>query len=33
MKKPMPEAAETASTPILDIAGPRATIRLNRPSI
>ena len=27
----MPEAAETASTPILEIGGARATIRLNRP--
>ena len=27
----MPEAEETASTPILDIGGARATIRLNRP--
>jgi enoyl-CoA hydratase/carnithine racemase len=27
----MPEPADAASTPILDIAGPRATIRLNRP--
>ena len=27
----MPDAAETASTPILDIDGARATIRLNRP--
>ena len=27
----MTEAAETASAPILDINGPRATIRLNRP--
>ncbi len=27
----MPEAAETASTPLLDIDGARATIRLNRP--
>lgn len=31
MNTPMPEAGETASTPILEIAGPRATIRLNRP--
>jgi enoyl-CoA hydratase len=31
MSTPMPEAAEAATTPILDIAGPRATIRLNRP--
>ena len=28
MEKPLPEAA---STPILDIGGARATIRLNRP--
>ena len=27
----MSEAAETASTPLLDIEGARATIRLNRP--
>jgi enoyl-CoA hydratase len=27
----MPDAAETASTPLLDINGARATIRLNRP--
>jgi enoyl-CoA hydratase/carnithine racemase len=27
----MPDAAETASTPLLDIRGARATIRLNRP--
>ena len=27
----MPEAAETASTPLLEIDGARATIRLNRP--
>src|SRR5687768_4021013 len=31
MSTPSPEAADTASTPILAIAGPRATIRLNRP--
>jgi enoyl-CoA hydratase/carnithine racemase len=31
MEHPMPEAAETASTPLLDIDGARATIRLNRP--
>jgi enoyl-CoA hydratase len=31
MEKPMQEAAATASTPLLDIDGPRATIRLNRP--
>lgn len=31
MTKPVPDAADTASTPILQIAGPRATIRLNRP--
>ena len=31
MEKTRPEAAEPASTPILDIRGPRATIRLNRP--
>ena len=31
MENPMPEAADTASTPILDIGGARATIRLNRP--
>ena len=28
----MPDAAEAASTPVLDIDGARATIRLNRPS-
>lgn len=27
----MPDTAEAASAPLLDIAGPRATIRLNRP--
>jgi enoyl-CoA hydratase/carnithine racemase len=31
MEQPMSEAAETASTPLLDIDGARATIRLNRP--
>ncbi len=31
MEKTRPETPEPASTPILDIAGPRATIRLNRP--
>ncbi len=31
METPKPEAEETASTPILDIGGARATIRLNRP--
>jgi enoyl-CoA hydratase/carnithine racemase len=31
MEKPMPEATEAASTPILEIGGARATIRLNRP--
>ncbi|MDB5580881.1 MAG: 3-hydroxybutyryl-CoA dehydratase [Bradyrhizobium sp.] len=31
MSTPMPDPAESASTPILDIAGARATIRLNRP--
>jgi enoyl-CoA hydratase len=31
MEKKMSEAAETASTPRLDIEGARATIRLNRP--
>jgi enoyl-CoA hydratase/carnithine racemase len=31
MEKTMPEAAETATTPLLDIEGARATIRLNRP--
>jgi enoyl-CoA hydratase len=31
METTMTEAAETASAPILDINGPRATIRLNRP--
>ena len=31
MEKPSPESPETASTPILELAGPRATIRLNRP--
>ena len=31
MKKNMPEAAGTASTPLFDISGARATIRLNRP--
>ena len=31
MDKPLPESAETASTPVLEIKGPRATIRLNRP--
>jgi enoyl-CoA hydratase len=31
MEKAMPEAAATASTPLLDIDGARATIRLNRP--
>jgi enoyl-CoA hydratase len=31
MEKKMSEAAETASTPLLDIEGARATIRLNRP--
>src|SRR6202047_1189528 len=31
MEKPMSEAATTASTPLLDIDGARATIRLNRP--
>jgi enoyl-CoA hydratase len=31
MEHPMPEAEETASTPILQIDGARATIRLNRP--
>lgn len=31
MEKNRPEATEPASTPVLDIAGARATIRLNRP--
>jgi enoyl-CoA hydratase/carnithine racemase len=31
MEKKMSEAAETASAPLLDIEGARATIRLNRP--
>src|ERR1700689_328279 len=31
MEKIMPEAAATASTPLLEIDGARATIRLNRP--
>ena len=31
MSTPMPEAADAASTPILEIGGARATIRLNRP--
>jgi enoyl-CoA hydratase len=31
MKTTMTESAETASAPVLDIDGPRATIRLNRP--
>jgi enoyl-CoA hydratase len=31
METTMSEAAETASAPVLDIDGPRATIRLNRP--
>lgn len=31
MEKNRPEATETASTPILELAGARATIRLNRP--
>src|SRR6202521_3492332 len=31
MEKKMSEATETASTPLLDIDGARATIRLNRP--
>src|ERR1700719_1829500 len=31
MEKTMSEAATTASTPLLDIDGARATIRLNRP--
>jgi len=31
MEETRPEATDTASTPILAIAGPRATIRLNRP--
>jgi enoyl-CoA hydratase len=31
MEKTMSDAAETASTPLLDIDGARATIRLNRP--
>jgi enoyl-CoA hydratase len=31
MERKMSEAAETASTPLLDIEGARATIRLNRP--
>jgi len=31
MEKTMPEAAGTASAPLLDIDGARATIRLNRP--
>src|SRR3984893_7814689 len=31
MEKAMSEAAATASTPLLEINGPRATIRLNRP--
>ncbi len=31
MEKTRPEAQETASTPLLDIGGARATIRLNRP--
>jgi enoyl-CoA hydratase len=31
MEKTMPEAAETATTPLLEIDGARATIRLNRP--
>jgi enoyl-CoA hydratase len=31
MEKTMPEAAEAASTPVFEIDGARATIRLNRP--
>src|ERR1700733_12248127 len=31
MEKTMPEAAGTATTPLLEIDGARATIRLNRP--
>src|SRR3981189_2146681 len=31
MERTMSDAAETASTPLLDINGARATIRLNRP--
>jgi enoyl-CoA hydratase len=31
MDKPWPEAAETASPPLLELDGARATIRLNRP--
>lgn len=31
METPVPESTETASAPLLDIDGPRATIRLNRP--
>src|SRR6266852_4302104 len=31
MERRMPEAAATASAPLLDIDGARATIRLNRP--
>src|ERR1044072_809247 len=31
MERPMSEAAEATSAPILEINGPRATIRLNRP--
>src|ERR1700692_1661094 len=31
MEKPMSQAAATASTPLLEINGARATIRLNRP--
>jgi enoyl-CoA hydratase len=31
MEKTMPQAAETATTPLLEIDGARATIRLNRP--
>jgi enoyl-CoA hydratase/carnithine racemase len=31
MHKPTPETTEAASTPVLDIDGARATIRLNRP--
>src|SRR5258708_33722483 len=31
MENRMPDAAEAASAPVLEITGPRATIRLNRP--
>src|SRR5476651_2867918 len=31
MEKTMSEAAEVASTPVLELSGARATVRLNRP--